>query len=199
MSAELESFFSGLSSSLELAARFEAQAARFAAPSFSVFKYILTSEDGVTRILRDLLDPQGDHGQGALFLRVFLARLGLAVPESELGRAIVRTQVQTPFHRRPDLLIDVPGQLVLGLENKIYAADLDLQVAAYVEFVRSRSKGCKWAIAYLTPNRRPPNERSIAPQEREELQKADQFFCLGYRSDICSWLHACIGVCRADS
>ena len=61
MSAELESFFSGLSSSLDLAARFEAQAARFAAPSFSIFKYIPTSEDGVTRILRDLLDPQGDR------------------------------------------------------------------------------------------------------------------------------------------
>jgi hypothetical protein len=199
VSVELESFFSGLSSNLELATRFEARAARFAAPSFSVFKYIPTSEDGVTRILRDLLDPQGDHGQGALFLRAFLAHLGLAVPESELGRATVRDQVRTPFNRRPDLLIDIPGRLVLGLENKINAADQNEQIKDYVEFVRLRSRGHNnWAFVFLTPDGRPPSGQSIPAQNREDEEKHCRFFRLAYYKDIRGWLQSCIGPCRAE-
>jgi hypothetical protein len=147
---------------------FEAGVAQFAAPSVSIFKYFSPSEDDVTKILRHLLDPKGDHGQGALFLGTFLAQveLGFPIPEPELGLATVRTQVQTVFNRRPDLLISVPGRLVLGLENKINAADLDTQVAAYVECVRKRSRGLNWAFAFLTPDGRAPSAQSISPQDR---------------------------------
>ena len=197
MSAELESLFSGLSSYLGLAARFEARTAQLAAPSFSVFKYI-SDEDDVTRILRDLLDPQGDHGQGSLFLRVFREQRGLTVPEPELGRATVRDQVQTPFNRRPDLLIDVPDQLVLGLENKINAADQNEQVKDYVKFVQLRSRGRNWVFVFLTPDGRPPSPQSMPPRDREEEEKQHRFFCLSYRKEIHDWLRSCIGPCRAE-
>ena len=202
MSAELESFFSGLSSYLDLASRFEAQAARFAAPSFSIFKYFSTSEDDITKILRDLLDPRGDHAQGALYLQAFLAQLRLpfTVPEQELGRATIRTQVRTPFNRRPDLLIEVPGRLVLGLENKINAADQHEQVKDYVEFVQSRPQGHNnWAFVFLTLDGSPPSPRSISPEARKELEKEHRLLCLSYRKEIHDWLQSCIGPCRAES
>jgi hypothetical protein len=87
---------------------------RFAAPSFSIFKYISTYEDDVTEIIRDLLDPHGDHGQGTLFLQAFLAQLELGFPglESDLVRATFRTQARTAFDRRLDLLIDSNAEVL---------------------------------------------------------------------------------------
>lgn len=142
---------------------------------------------------------QGDHGQGTLFLRAFLAQLGRTVPEQELGRATVRDQVQTSFNRRLDLLIDVPGQLVLGLENKINAADQDRQVADYVEFVRFRSRAYgNWVFVFLTPDGASPSKQSIPPLDREREEKQHRFFCLSYRKGIHDWLQSCIGPCRAE-
>src|SRR5262245_47098510 len=45
------------------------------APDFSVFtRYIQPDENRLSLVLADLLDPDGDHGQGQLFLREFLDR-----------------------------------------------------------------------------------------------------------------------------
>jgi hypothetical protein len=93
-------------------------------------------------------------------------------------------------------MIDVPGRLVVGLENKINAADRERQVVDYVEFVRSRSQGRDWAFVFLTPNGREPSAKSIAPQERDELNK--QFFRIAYRREIHGWLQSCMGICRAE-
>ena len=44
------------------------------APDFSIFDYVDTSELGLSRILGDLLNPKGKHGQKDLFLRCFIER-----------------------------------------------------------------------------------------------------------------------------
>ena len=47
---------------------------------FNIFRVqrILNDEVKICRLLRELLDPRGSHGQGSVFLRLFLETLGWA-------------------------------------------------------------------------------------------------------------------------
>jgi hypothetical protein len=53
--------------------RFAAQLA----PDFNLFDYLRTDEMGVSKVIADLLDPKGAHGQGGVFLQAFAKILGL--------------------------------------------------------------------------------------------------------------------------
>ncbi|MCY4574744.1 MAG: PD-(D/E)XK nuclease family protein [Gemmatimonadetes bacterium] len=48
---------------------------------FNVFRYLRDDELGLSRIVADLLDPTGEHGQGTIFLEAMLELLGVA-PEA---------------------------------------------------------------------------------------------------------------------
>ncbi|MFV3517303.1 PD-(D/E)XK nuclease family protein, partial [Mycobacterium tuberculosis] len=47
------------------------------APDFCLLDYLDVRENGISRILANLLDPSGSHGQGARFLEAFLKWAGL--------------------------------------------------------------------------------------------------------------------------
>ena len=42
---------------------------------FNVFRYLRDDELGLSRIIADLLDPDGEHGQGATYLEAMLELL----------------------------------------------------------------------------------------------------------------------------
>ena len=54
---------------------------RHLARRFNVFRYLRDDELGLSRIIADLLDPTGEHGQGTIFLEAMLELLGVA-PEA---------------------------------------------------------------------------------------------------------------------
>jgi hypothetical protein len=51
------------------------------ASGFNVFSYVRRDESSLSDVIRDLLDPSGTHGQGRLFLDLFLKSIGVP-PES---------------------------------------------------------------------------------------------------------------------
>ena len=51
---------------------------RHLARRFNVFRYLRDDELGLSRIIADLLDPTGEHGQGTTFLEAMLELLGVA-------------------------------------------------------------------------------------------------------------------------
>lgn len=58
------------------------------------------------RFLADLMNPRGQHGQGAIFLRLFLDDvLGMSVnSEEELNYAVVTTEYLIDRERRIDIV-----------------------------------------------------------------------------------------------
>ena len=71
---------------LHAARMVEGELDRHLARRFNTFRYIRDDELGLSRIIADLLDPVGEHGQGTIFLEAMLALLEVAPEASDSGR-----------------------------------------------------------------------------------------------------------------
>lgn len=128
MTQSIENLLNDVSLELKTLAMARQRYARQLAPDFSVFNYIYTDEMMLSRIIADLLNPQGDHAQGAVFLKLFISLLldeELTHPLL-LETAEVSTEVQTLYigkARRMDIYIktktiDSEQSFGLCIENK---------------------------------------------------------------------------------
>ena len=75
--AQLDTFFAGLTPAVEMATKAQKRLDRLAATKFSVFHYFKENENLISGIFADLLRPDGSHGQGAMFLKLFLKEIDL--------------------------------------------------------------------------------------------------------------------------
>ena len=66
---------------LHAARAVERELDRHLARRFNVFRYLRDDELGLSRIIADLLDPTGEHGQGTIFLEAMMELLGVS-PEA---------------------------------------------------------------------------------------------------------------------
>ena len=80
---------------LHAARAVERELDRHLARRFNVFRYLRDDELGLSRIIADLLDPTGEHGQGTTFLEAMMELLGV-VPE---GGDSVRSGLEVPGGR----------------------------------------------------------------------------------------------------
>jgi hypothetical protein len=132
---------------------------------FNIFRYLRDDELGLSRIIADLLDPTGEHGQGATYLNAMLELLELqkvAPAEPDSGRVRVVTERGTGG-RFIDITVDIPtngGTFCLAFENKPYAGDQHRQCIDYLEFLR-RQYGERFLLVYLPPRYRMPEESSL--------------------------------------
>jgi hypothetical protein len=120
----LETFFHDLQYSLDVSR----EARKAVADEFCVFDYLRPAETPLSRMIADLLDPRGNHGQGSTFLVCFMQRLqalGCTMPPDWLTRveqATVDNEAETSFlannARRIDIRIDLPPGFGIGIENK---------------------------------------------------------------------------------
>lgn len=115
--AGLRAFFAGLAPAVAVAVQAQKALDRVAATNFSVFHYFEVNENLVSGIFADLLRPDGSHGQGTTFLRLFLQEIERGRPKcrrhgdyGSLERCAVYTEYRTFKGRRIDI--------VLKLENK---------------------------------------------------------------------------------
>ncbi len=141
---------------------------------FNVFDYLRTDELGLSRMLADLLDPAGKHGQGPLFLNVFLRILDqhsdgkvgqiLGLGENGVGGEKVTVETECPIdkNRRIDVVIKIGDKTCLAIENKPYADDQENQVKDYLDFL---SKYKSSLLIYLSSQGQDPSEQSIPPNE----------------------------------
>lgn len=81
--------------------------------SFNPLTRIKICETAHSRILGDLLNPRGSHGQGALFLKIFLEKIGYPDPPAEGWHVSVETG-------RVDILLwrHHPEKSAIIIENK---------------------------------------------------------------------------------
>lgn len=175
----------------EARSRFSAQLA----PEFRIFDYLRTDEMGVSWCIACLLDPNGTHGQGRVFLDTFLKGIGTSPAWASAAEDCrVLTEKQANGQRRIDIYLDFPKDGVIGIENKPWAGDQNQQLTDYAAFLKKAAGNRKWLLIYLS--NRDPSEESIKAVERKELEEVGQFVRLEYVY-IIKWLNEC--ACKSKS
>ena len=173
----------------------------------------------MSRIVADLLDPRGAHGQGTGFLSELLGLGGVdnAVSWPVLDRCRITTITEREIvdARRIDIsveIIDANGDgFCLAIENKPFADDQQNQVVDYLKFLESQYAD-RFLLVYLSPNGEGPSDRSI---DRGALQgwkkrfaimaysagpaeRKDEFEGMRIPFDLADWLRECRKTCDVD-
>lgn len=164
------------------------------APDFHLFDYLRNDEMGVSRYLALLLDKRESHGQGDLFLRYFLAELGVcaewAHPEELESIALEK---QANGQRRLDIFL-VFRHGVIGIENKPWADDQPDQLKDYAEFLKTAHASGNCLLVYICNGE--PSEKSIAREDLEALDDAGHYCRLDFYQ-LADCLDRCAAFVRA--
>tara|TARA_R110000744_G_scaffold64926_2_gene133464 strand:+ start:892 stop:2118 length:1227 start_codon:yes stop_codon:yes gene_type:complete len=152
--------------------------------AFNIFKVInITSEEVRlhSKFLAELLNRKGSHGQGDVFLKLFVKQLGIELDTSsttvEVEKYIgVKTDTTGGYL---DIYISDNKGGCITIENKIYAKDQENQLLRY--FNNNASN-----ILYLTLWGDEPDVDS-----RKDLVVDKHFKIISYQQDIIGWLQEC--------
>ncbi|MDR2870581.1 MAG: PD-(D/E)XK nuclease family protein [Deferribacteraceae bacterium] len=166
------------------------------APEFSLFDHINYGELTISSIIRGLLDPNGTHGQGNLFLCEFLKLLDLDY--ADVKPSIIRCEWSIG-NGRIDIFI-VTDKYCIAIENKLWAKDQKGQVKDYLEYIKNYNKDKKPLLIYLTIEEgREPDKDSIEPNLLETEKCSKNVRIEDYYNFITSWLKQCIAHIEAEN
>ena len=207
--AELAAFFSAFSVAVDIAERAQAEMDRRAATRFSIFEYISVYETDLSRVFGGLLDPSGNHGQGDRFLRLFLDQICCGLPEAQRGRlpnadfgeCSVRLEHPTANGGRIDIVLKLPGNRWLGIENKPWAVEQVKQVESYLADLRRRTTSGGSAEAWLVYLSGDGSDSETSPDDEEERVRC---VTMGYRGSasgvpsVEEWIRRCLQECEAE-
>lgn len=163
---------------------------------FNVFRYITADENGLSRILADLLNVHDVHGQQTLFLSSFLELVGRGAWDATSCRFVQCEQQTDALGTKRRIDIVVQGEKwTLGIENKPSAADQPHQVQDYLHELRKRRSGLnETLLIYLTPEGSRPSLFSIDEHQCDAAIQSGELILLSYQS-IVAWLN---GLCKND-
>ena len=172
----LERFFNELAPRLEAARTVERELNRQLARRFNAFDYLRPDEQGLSKMIRDLLDPEGPHGQGQIFLRLFLEKVGFDCgADMRNSRACVELEIEG--RRRLDVAVRIDDDRhCLAIENKPFAGDQEDQIKDYLDWLR-KNYGDRFLLIYLSPRGEAPSGSSVEPADlRDEAGNATRTF-----------------------
>ena len=163
---ELERFFAEAAPRLDTAATLDAELDRQLARRFNVFRYLRADEVGFSRMIADLLDPAGDHGQGALFLKLLADKLDFA---RGVNLRQAKVERERKIDRRSlDISVEIDDEHCLAIESKSnFAGDGESQVEDYLKSLKRYRNSL---LLYLSPTGAGPKEASVGPQTVKELK-----------------------------
>ncbi len=175
---ETHDFFKGAKQGLAIWRQATAILDLHLARRFNFFHSIKFNENRMSDVFVYLLNPEGAHGQGELFLREFLSDVSMErLPESGWSHVrIDREETTTQINRSRRIDIEIAFRIdddwiAIAVENKPWAGDQDQQLSDYARHLESMYKG-RFKLIYLTPNGETPSEYSIKREKREELENA---------------------------
>ena len=155
--------------------------------NFNLFKILGRETDEVhthSATLAELLNPNGSHGQGPVFARLFAKRFD--IPPEGIDTAQVWSECTIDKESRIDILMTLGDDACVVVENKIYAGDQPRQLERYHEYAANWPN---YKVIYLTLHGDDPSDESLGELSRNQRDKIE---CRSYESDVLAWLDACI-------
>lgn len=165
------------------------EVSRLKGENFNVFSILNMEhkENGThSAFLGELLNPKGSHSKGNLFLQLFLQNINnntidinkaSVVLEKYIGR---RDDVKLIGGRVDIYIIDQVNSICI--ENKIYAADQNVQLQRYCNHNKSHN-----TVYYLTLDGKEASKESQC-----DLIADKDYHCISFKTDIIEWLEACL-------
>lgn len=152
---------------------------------FNIFEVLGIEHDEVKicRLLADLLNPNGRHGQGNLFLDFFLKRYFKEEDYKITKKCFVCTQEQTDNNRFIDISI-TDSDFYIPFEVKFLAKDLENQCNDYIEYALKEKKNRFKKLIYITPSGNLPDKNSCSEENKNYI------LCISFYS-LCDWLREC--------
>jgi len=164
---------------------------------FNLLTTVLKSNDEVrlhSRMIAALLNPQGLHYQGALFLELFLQKFGGGFP-FDAQRASVKKEKDNV-----DIYI-TDGIKHIIIENKVDAKDQPEQIKRYIQTIKEKNLEATSediVVVYLSKDREMPSSLSLGDYFINDKYVYDVnghevaiYFNMHYGSGILEWLYAC--------
>lgn len=158
----------------------------YGSPRLNAFLLFQPNENTLSRIIEDLFDPNGTHGQGTAFLNALFDAIGLP-KVSAIDLVRTRREASTAEGRRIDLVIETPSVL-LGLENKPWAKQQSRQLQDYLDALRVWSRGRQVALVFLSDQE---------PQTAKDDVVALPFVPIDEEPSLLSILESAIGSIKA--
>jgi hypothetical protein len=163
--------------------------------NFNIFEVLRLATDEQrlhSRFIAHLLDPNGTHEMGSVFLEKFLHMVQLELD-------IASTQVYTEFHTGRvdkertqggsiDILLRDQNPRTVSIENKIYAGLQPKQLERYANYNKDKNK-----VVYLTlfgesDEDEDANNTQVKQKEDKEF---NDYISIRYSDEIIDWLDQC--------
>jgi hypothetical protein len=198
LASSMGRFFADVQFRLQLSRRMRQDIDVYAATEFSVFRYLTADEALLSDIIADLLDPNGAHSQGDVFLRHFLEMTDRAGRCRGVLQRVVREPKTTHIGRslrRIDLLLDF-GETAMAIENKPWAIEQEDQIGDYIEHLEARYGPGRYLVVFLSGSGARP--QSLRPRDYDRLDRGGQLITVAYTPSFVQFLRSCWRDCRAD-
>lgn len=172
--------------------------------NFNMFTILRKESDEVylhSRFLSALLDPNGPHRLGTIFLNSFLDRIGSDFDYDEKSLEVYPNNLNRSEYKEIDIcFIDRVVMKAVILENKIRHEDTNHedkgQLENYYDKLIEEDKIPEDGIEvyYLTPDGHEPSEDSVRLSGKyPKLQ--DKVKCISYSVEILEWLRTVVKEC----
>lgn len=170
---------------------------------FNIYKVAGINHDEVKtcRVIYELINPNGSHYQGNIFLKMFIRNvLNQDFSEDEIKSARVFREYHIPDtkdsdnDRRIDLVVQTKDRFI-PIEVKLYAEDQDTQCKDYYEFAQKYQKNP--VLYYLTIDGKKPSEESSVDIPVIEPEKGIQpgINMISFSKEVLAWLENCEKYC----
>lgn len=141
-------------------------------------------------IIAELLNPNSSHGQGCLYLKLFMEAYGSKLNISNLKSENITVRKEEPsyddekYNGRMDIFVDNKRIPFVIIENKIFAYDQPIQLKKYdSEAKRRNAKEGEYEIVYLTID---------GKEATEDSGEGVKYIRMSYSKNIIQWLDMCI-------
>ncbi|MCY6410909.1 PD-(D/E)XK nuclease family protein [Acinetobacter sp. VNH17] len=145
-----------------------------------------------TPIIADLLNPKGSHGQGSIFLKIFVEYFSL---NFDIDTKVIVEREKRERKDQIDILIRNDHQIMI-IENKIYASDQSKQLNRYYSYCIAKNK--QPILIYLSLLDAQPSKKSLGHILRNEedgcyylngdITQPVDLSILNYQNDLLGWL-----------
>jgi hypothetical protein len=169
---------------------------RLSGENFNIFKMLKLETKEVrlhSSFLAEFLNPKGTHGQGDLYLNLFIeiirkrkhkeekiSHFHVKSTTVEIEKYIGKINEDKTEGGRIDILLTDENSQHIIIENKIYAGDQNKQLLRYHNFDKNA------LILYLTLEGAKPSEESTDNQVNKS-----HYLAISYENEIIQWLEAC--------
>lgn len=168
--------------------------------NFNIFSILNMERNEVkthSNFIYELLNKNGSHGKGNLFLKLFLKEV-LEIKDYGSFEEIKSVQEDlTEEKRRIDFTIQTSNYQI-GIEMKIDARDQESQMYDYDEELKKRrQENQNLKLYYLTLDGKKPSENSISKDDNRLNEK--NYELISFENHIVKWIDLCIKECATST